>query len=307
MNQKKFYTKFLIRLLIFAAIVFLLDLGAGTILRHYYFKQSSGLMYRTTYAMDSTKADVIVMGSSRANHHYYPTVFEDSLNQSYYNAGRDGCRILYHYAVLQSILKRHTPKAIVLDVLGDELIATPDAYDRLSCLLPYYKTHKEIREVVDFKSDFERYKLLSAAYPFNSSIFTIIKGNSNVASAGFKGYIPLLRQWNKPLQQQPPYGKQEVDTLLSKYFDAFITTCKKADIKLYMVTSPSFEVIPTTPPGLVAAKAIAAKHNILFFDFSNDAYFTANGQLFQDVGHLNEPGAKIFSQKIVAAIKQQLH
>ena len=61
---------FLAKAFVFLAILVILDFLIGSILEYFYFKQESGLLYRTTYSLDSTHADFLVLGSSTANHHY---------------------------------------------------------------------------------------------------------------------------------------------------------------------------------------------------------------------------------------------
>lgn len=99
--QKNPYQYFFLKLVVLFTIVFILDYSIGNVLRYFYFKQESGLQYRTTYSIEKTRADVLIFGSSRANHHYNPIVFENRLKQSYYNVGRDGNFIFYHSAVLK--------------------------------------------------------------------------------------------------------------------------------------------------------------------------------------------------------------
>src|SRR5579885_1123861 len=73
---------FLIRLFSFVVMLFLLDFVIGSALRYFYFKQDSGLLYRTTYSMDSTRAEILIFGSSTANHHYVPGLFTNNLHLS---------------------------------------------------------------------------------------------------------------------------------------------------------------------------------------------------------------------------------
>jgi hypothetical protein len=96
---KNQYFRFAVSIIILFLILLAFDRVGGAILRHYYFSQTSGSWYRTTYSIDSTRADILVFGSSRANHHYVPEVFEDSLNMSFYNTGQDGNLILNNYAI----------------------------------------------------------------------------------------------------------------------------------------------------------------------------------------------------------------
>ena len=60
--KKNPYTYFFLKLLILAGIVFLLDFSIGNLLRHFYFKQQSGLQYRTTYAFEKTSEDILIFG-----------------------------------------------------------------------------------------------------------------------------------------------------------------------------------------------------------------------------------------------------
>ena len=102
-------------------IVFLLDFSIGKTLRYFYFKQKCGRQYRATYAIEKTTADVLIFGSSRAYHHYVPGIIEDKMQQSCYNTGSPGQSLLFNYATLKAILKRYSPKLIVLDVVPGDL------------------------------------------------------------------------------------------------------------------------------------------------------------------------------------------
>ena len=153
--------------------IFLCDLGIGNILKFFYFRQASGAAYRTTYAIDSTTAEILIFGSSRANHHYVPGAFEDSLHCTFYNTGRDGNFILYNFAIFKAITKRYTPKSIIFDINPDEIEYRISSYERLSSILPYYHGHPEIRSTVNLRSPFEKIKLISATYPYNSILLTI--------------------------------------------------------------------------------------------------------------------------------------
>lgn len=154
--KKNPFQYFLLKLTVLFAIVFILDISIGSVLRYYYFKQESSSQYRTTYSIEKTKADILIFGSSRANHHYNPDVFDNRMNLSYYNVGRDGNFIFYHYAVLKGVLKRYSPKIVILDFIHGEFRQNQDSYDRLSSLLPYYRSHSEMRSIINLKSKYEK-------------------------------------------------------------------------------------------------------------------------------------------------------
>ena len=114
----KMIKKVILNIALVLSVVFILDFTIGKTLRYYYFKESSGTHFRTTYAIEKTNADILIFGSSRANHHYVPAIFEDSLKMKFYNTGRDGNGIFFQLAVLKSILKRYTPKIIIFDYMS---------------------------------------------------------------------------------------------------------------------------------------------------------------------------------------------
>ena len=99
---------------------------------------------------------------------------------SFYNAGRDGNFMFYHLAVLKGVLNRYSPKIVILDFVAEEFAQNQYSYDRLSSLLPYYKSHPEMRSIINLKSKYEKIKLLSQIYPYNSLMLTIAVGNSGV-------------------------------------------------------------------------------------------------------------------------------
>ena len=115
-NIKKAHFLFLLKILVFFFVFFILDFIIGSLLSYYYFKQDSGTLFNTTYAIEDTKADILIFGTSKANHSYNTETLTERLNLSAYNTGRDGSSIFYDYAILKAVLKRYSPKIIILDV-----------------------------------------------------------------------------------------------------------------------------------------------------------------------------------------------
>src|SRR6266498_4701938 len=178
--RRNVYLFLAFKLSVLFVTLIVLDFLIGSLLNFFYFKQKSGTLYRTTYSLEKTTADLIIFGSSTANHNYYPQLFQKRFNMSCYNTGRDGISVFYQYAVLESMLKRYSPKIAIYDFEYHEFRKEKNDYDRLSVLLPYYKTHSEIRSVIELKSPYERLKLTSKVYPFNSMLFSIAIGNAEL-------------------------------------------------------------------------------------------------------------------------------
>lgn len=301
------FPNLLIKTLVFLAILFLLDFSIGSILKYFYNKQTSGLLYRSTYSIDSTKAEILIFGASRANHHYVPDIFENRLHLSCYNTGRDGETIFYNYAILKCVLKRYSPKIAILDFSREEFLKNPNNYDRLSSLLPYYEDHPEIRSIVQLKSPYEKYKLLSKIYPYNSLIFSIGIGTTNLnTSRDFikdeKGYVPLPEIWDKQPYVDTSSKKNELDSNTIKLFESFIKDCINSNVKPYIIISPVFSKYIYKDQSVIIARSIAKKYHVPFYNFIDDSTFLSQNRLFADAYHLNNEGAKVFTNKVIDTI-----
>jgi len=304
------YLKFVLKIIALILLVVLIDQLIGRELEHLYFKQESGLYFRTTYVMDSTKADIIVFGSSRANHHYVPQVFEDSLGMSFYNAGRDGNFLLFNYATFLSLTKRYTPKIIIFDVNPSDILKNNLGYERLSSLLPYYRTHREVRPIVELRSNFEKQKLLSAIYPYNSSLLTILVGNLELnkkRKADDRGYVPVYGEIDIEPKLEKNETFSELDTLSIQYLNEIASICREKEILLFLVYSPIYWTDKNALTDSVF-NSTASKYGFCYLNYSLDSNFILKKNLFKDMAHLNHNGAVSFSNIIITDIwKNQLN
>lgn len=296
--------KFILRLVLGLIFIALFDFVIGSTLRYFYFQQDSGFQYRTTHSLNYTEDEVLIFGSSRANHHYDPKVFESKLNMSCYNTGRDGTYLFYQTALLKTILKRHQPKVIIYDFFGSFEYSQND-YDRLSSLLPYYEEHEEIQEVLELKGPFEKLKTLSKIYPYNSLLFNIITGNmefNKEKNKDIKGYVPLYNVWDNKLKSIETANKYKCDPNKLKAFQDFIHLCKKNNIELYVVVSPVFYKYESDY-SIATCEKICSDQDIPFYDFTRDDEFLKKREWYADILHLNQTGAKKFTGLISDSIK----
>ena len=297
------------KFLLFIVLMLLLDFSIGFMLRKIYFSQKSGWDYRTTYVINEVKSDVLILGSSRASHHYNPSIIEDSLKLSAYNGGRDGCTIFYYYALLKSALERYHPKVVVLDLRPLEFEQDQDAYDRLSILLPYYESHPEIRPICLLRSKFERYKLLSKMYPYNSKLFssitTLFNLKRKINESQLKGYLQLDGVYDGSSKQIQSYANK-IDTNKVAYFKNFINTCQTAHVKVIVCASPVFVKMLNTSKTIEMAKDICKDTHTPFFDYTNTAEFD-DQKLFADYNHLNGVGAAKFTETFIAKLRATLN
>ncbi len=298
--------RFFFRVFIIVSFILICDRGIGILLKNFYFSQESGDGYRTTYAIDSTVADILVFGSSRANHSYVPEIFEDSLRSTFYNTGRDGNYVLYNYAIFKAITSRYNPKMIILDIRPEDLAGNAFEYDRLSLLYPYYKSHPEIAEIVNSKSPFEKMKLISAIFPYNSLVFQIAMGNlefNKKRMQDTKGYIPLIEIMKNEKIDTSESIVKTIDRNKILALKDIISTCQQKKIELVFVNSPTWGVIRDDycEDRLLE---LCSENGIPFLDLSNHPAFISNPGYFADKSHLNNDGAKLFSKILTDTIRQ---
>ena len=293
---------FIKNFLVFISLILLLDWGLGEVLKKFYFSQKSGQQYRINNSLNKTKADLLIIGSSRASDNYVSTIFEKKLNISCYNCGINGSGIISHTALLKAALKRHIPKIIILDFNKNELIKDTYSYDRLSNLLPYYSSHEEIRSAIELRSKFEKLKLYSKTYPYNSLILQILYGNTDISKKfddkDIKGYLPLSGKWEYPISRDTNTINGIIDQNKKQAFSQFVKICTEFKIKLYIFTAPYYAISEGDGISIKSMTKYIKNKNIYYENYYQNSLFLKNRNLFHDVEHLNQNGAKQYSNFI---------
>ena len=291
--------KFLLKLLIVLTGMAIADVAVGGLMGHFYFRIRHGEQARTTYAVDSANPEILILGSSRASHHYIPAIIEDSLGMSCYNAGKDKQGVFYSLAILKAVCARHRPQGVILDITPFSFETKESALDQLSILLPYYRQHPEIRAIVDKRSGWEWLKTKSLLYCYNSLPLQILFNNiSAEREAGAEnGYVPLYNKWNPNsyVKESREQENSPADSTIVKAFEEIILIAKKLQIPLVVTVSPIYSAAGIHTQTMRLAKEICAGKGVYFFDFSQFKTLIVNANLFSDRQHLNNSGAVLFS------------
>ncbi len=296
--------RFFLRSIFIVLILLVFDHGIGKILKFFYFRQESGALYRTTYAIDSTNAEILIFESSHASRCYVSEIFEDSLHYNCYNTGRDGSFILYNYAIFKAVSTRYNPRMIIIDISPEYLAYNTTDYDRLSLLLPYYQTHPEISRIVNLRGPFEKIKLISAIYPYNSLILHIVLGNLNFnkeREPEIKGYVPLFKIMKNEKIDTSRIVACTIDKNKICALKDIISTCKQKKIDLFFVYSPRWSIIQGSFNNTLIS-SMCSENGIRYIDMSNNQIFINNHDYFADKDHLNDEGAKVFSSMLINKI-----
>jgi hypothetical protein len=318
-NNSSQYIKFFRNLAILIAILFICDRGIGYILGKQYYKQTHGDAQTGIYLLEHANEDVIIMGSSRASHHYNATLLERETGLTAFNGGRDEMVISYIEIMLDQLYKRNKPKFLILDITPHEISESHDIAvinQRVSTnLLPFLYKYPQLANTIDFSDNHEVLKSkISHIYPYNSQIAAILQNAyTNFGHKTIKGYEPLygnldpthytVSLFGNGYPQQYPVYKRYEDKLKETLNEA-----KNNGVKVIAIVSPFYFPLNNVDANnsYKRMKEIFAENNIPFYDFSADSTYLQNTFLFRDDVHLNDSGATIFSKQVSTIVKNNL-
>lgn len=192
--KKKIFFIFII-----IAIVFCSDRIIGTISRNAIRNvKDVGLnQTNTVQALFSRKADILILGSSRANHSFDCKIMHNELGLSCYNAGRDGMNIMYDGMILFSYLERYIPKLVVLDLNASMLDDSwNETWQEMLC---FYGMSEAVDEVINSQAKpIEMLKLQSNIYRYNKTWEWLLKARLSQDQSFLDGYRPMPVQHDSP-------------------------------------------------------------------------------------------------------------
>ena len=287
-------------------IMFVLDFGMGSILEYFFFKTNEGDFGGRINQVLKSEADIVVLGSSRAEHHYIPEILSEYTGLRVQNAGFDGQSILFQYGLFCLIIGNFTPRIVVLDLTVFDIIDDNGvSLERLSILLPF-KRNSCVRSIIVNRSIFEPLKLMSKTYAFNSMALSIIKFTlfPNVeGSLKRSGYNPLFGKINldtfrKTKRANMPSKNLRISKLKLNALLNIINIAKEKNILLVFSQSPSWAKIDKKElrsvrevfNGLIKSKKIA------YIKIDRENYKGIdNMDYYKDPLHLNHRGAVLYS------------
>ena len=294
--------RFIFQIAIFFAIVFAIDFTVGKACTYFLNHAKGGDNGRNNYICNQVDTDILVFGSSRAFHHYNPTILMDSLGKSCYNCGQDGNGIILNYARYQLICQHYHPQLIIYDVSPKfDLLAGEDNHKYLNWIKAYYDKDG-IAEVFEAVDHIEKYKMLCQMYRYNSNFIQIASDCIHpLQSEGINGFRPVDKDMdtmkiNTNIEEQTNY---QFDTLKISYITKMLEL--SPDTKFIFVVSPIWYGMNTTQ--LQPIIDICKSRDIPFFDFSNDPKYVHHNEYFYDGSHLNARGADEFTRDLIRYIK----
>ena len=296
--------KFILKVACFFAIVVAIDIIAGVAFPYLVANAKGGDNGRNNYICLKTNEDILIFGSSRAIHHYHPTIISDSTGMTCYNCGQDGNGVILNYGRLLMIENRYKPKMIIYDIHNSfDLTAGEDNHKYLVWLKAYYD-YEGVEDVFLSVDSVERYKMMSNLYRYNSKCVQILSDYIHpMQSLGINGYRPLTGKMdNMKVNKNANKDKvsPEWDNLKIDYIKRFIDLTKGS--KLIFVFSPIWYGMDESQYSII--KSICKENNIPFLDYANNPKYVHNNKYFKDGGHMNNIGAEEFTKDLMEQMRR---
>jgi hypothetical protein len=294
--------RFLYKIILFVITIVICDIIVGITCRKLVKNARSGDTRYNYYMSNRSKCDMLIIGSSRALHHYDPKIFEDSLGLSCQNWGLGGQGIVLMYGRFKLFQERHWPKIILCEVTPGFDLLENDNCKYLLNLRPYYD--RQSIDSIFWKVDKnEKFKMMSQCYRYNSQLLYLLKDNIICQQCIGNGYIPL--HGSKPhINQSQKDSIFKYDSIKLYYLEKLIKDCK-GKTKLIFISSPWF----TKPDDKVyfKFKKLCLKYNVTFYNHYCDKKYIYRYDYYVSGAHLNSIGSNLFTKEIASEIKKYIN
>lgn len=145
-------------------------------------------------------AEALILGSSRAAHHYNPDILYNMTGVTFYNAGREGANASYQLGVLSLITTKRNVALVIYEV-GD---FGKNLDHSVSYLYPFYKSNRVVKNIIKIRDKWAFLKFKIPLYAYNGDIFInvlngIVSGTKQLNSNGFEPRAKVLKTQNQAL------------------------------------------------------------------------------------------------------------
>jgi hypothetical protein len=243
------------------------------------------------YNSNPKEYDVVVLGSSRANNHFVPQMFEDKGLKTF-NFGMQGSKLFESDLVLKLLLeKKNKIKNVIIDVdvtLKSENISEATVLK----FYPYLKFSSAIqthfRNLPDFNFNyyvpFYRYAKYETKIGFREMLFCSI--NKKSKELDFGGYSALEKNKNK-LEE----NLSGISPKRNQYYEEIKQICKDNKINLIAVMTPMCE----NTKGINYFDKVQK----LYPEIHNYENAVKEDKYFSSCGHMSDEGARLLTARIL--------
>lgn len=298
-----------VKVITFLVLLFCVNWGVGTAMKflHNYTLKNVPRSYQMipSYTFNVVDNPVVVIGSSRAQHHYDTPLMSDLLGWDVYNCGKDGAFFLYQTCVIDAMINRYKPETIIWNL--ESITTNGREYGGIESLYPLYSLNDYTDSIINIKSKFQWLMMKSTVYRYNNMVLSYIKECVKLENNNKRGYIPLLGAGHKhpTLQTVTLFAEKDRDLDFEFLFNETLRKCKEKGVDVVVVMSPIFiEYINYKNSSLYKVFCeIIDDNNMRLLDFFNDEQFLRDSTLFKDAFHLNSRGATEFTYRLCEELK----
>lgn len=291
--------KFIYKILIFFSFVSIIDFGYGKMCEYLRDHARGGTTGKVHYIRELCNEDIILMGSSRMQHHYIPSIIHSCTGFSVYNAGIDGNGIILQYGILNLVLDHYQPKIIIYDVSRFDMYKD-DNTKYLDYLKMYYP-NEVVMDICESIDTMSKIKLRSSLYRYNSKLFQLLIDVFYVDSNHDNGYVPLKSNLKNVKMSSP--DDESIDSLKLYYFKSFVSFCKERKIPLIVFCSPTYKKYVNSDY-YKPIKTLCEIEHVPYYDYSEYEPITETIDYFSDITHLNDKGAQLYTTKVSRVINE---
>jgi len=298
--------KFLLKIILFFICVVAIDFAFGGIFTYLRSHAKGGITANCEYIANKANDDIIILGSSRATHHYVPKIIEDSLGVSCYNCGEEGNGVVLAYGRLRMLTNRYSPKLVIYEITPEFDYGTNEPNTKyLGYLRPYYDKEGIKNIFDDFDDDLSLFKMQSKMYQNTGRILVDLLDNIMLRD-NQQGYSPLYGRLDttKVNSVRKSLSEMTIDNLKFSYVEKMIKLCKDKNIPLVFMISPHYglhDELTDYEPEI----ALCRKYGVPCYNYINYVPIVGNAELFQDNSHMNDDGAVMYTQMIVKEVLNQ--
>jgi hypothetical protein len=243
------------------------------------------------YNSKARNYDVVILGSSRANNHFVPQLFEEKGLKTF-NFGMSGGHLFEADLLLKLMIERkYSIKNVVIET--DLNLSNEKRADGISAkFLPYIHDSKTIEEQFSGESDFiELYYIPFYRYvEFDNQIgfrelynTTRKEPTSYLTNHGYHALVNKKGRMKNDLTNLKP--------IRNKYYDDIKRICAENHINLIAVMTP----MCTNVKGMDYFEKV----NSIYPEIHNYENAVEGDQYFSSCGHMNDTGAKVFTKRII--------
>lgn len=285
--MKKFITLLAKILLTILLLLVVLDLIYTTVYLH------SSERGKVQYVFNSKARnyDVVILGSSRANNHFVPKLFEKKGLKTF-NYGMSGAHLFEASLMLKLMAERNYKIKTVLLEADLSLCNEQKAEGIASKYLPYIHNSDIIKNHFSGQENFNelyyipfyRYIDYDAIIGFREMFFNLI--NKKTVHLNNQGYYPLIGQSGNMKNDI-----RALKPIRNKYYEEIKQICKQNNYNLITVMTP----MCTNVKGLDYFK----KANKIYPEIHNLENVVEGDQYFSSCGHMNDAGARKFTSIVI--------